>query len=478
MTRGRIGARALRDQLGDWRGDAPAYEALADRVKLLLLDGRISADIRMPAERELATALGLSRTTVAAAYRRLREAGYATSLQGSGTTTALPRTRVERPIAGDGLIDFVHASLPATALLAEVMNEDLLDDFRCQFSTIGYDGVGQPELRQAIAEWYTSRGLPTDPGEILVTTGSQSAIHMAARALVARGDRVWAEGPSYPNAFDALRDAGARIVTTPVTVDDGWDMDALESTFQRSAPTVAYTMPDFHNPTGRSMSADDRRRFLEAADAACTTVIVDEATAELDIDRAETHPPLGALAVGGGPEILHISSASKPIWGGLRIGWIRATPAMLRRIAAVRGSSDLAVPVFEQLVVTRLLPRVDEIAEERRAQLRAGRDAAREAIAELLPEWTFPAHLDGGLAAWVNLGAPLSTQLVLAAHARGLLIASGPRFGVDGAFERNLRIPITVPPEQLRRGLELMAELWPSAHRIASADSDYAGTVA
>lgn len=477
MTRGRIGARALRDQLGDWRGDAPAYEALSDRVRLLLLDGRISADIRLPAERELATALELSRTTVAAAYKRLREAGYASSVQGSGTTTALPLTRVDRPIAGDGLIDFVHASLPATKLLAEVLNDDLLDDFRCQLGGIGYDGVGQPELREAIADWYSNRGLPTDASEILVTTGSQSAIHLAARALITRGDRVWAEGPSYPNAFDALRDAGARLVTTPVTVDDGWDMDALESAFQRTAPTVAYTMPDFHNPTGRSMTPEDRRRFLEAADAACTTVIVDEATAELDIDRPESHPPLGAGATGG-PELLHISSASKPIWGGLRIGWIRATPAMLRRIAAVRGASDLAIPVFEQLVVTRLLPRVDEIAVERRAQLRAGRDAARAAIAELLPEWTFPSRLEGGLAAWVNLGAPLSSQLVLAAHARGLLIASGPRFGVDGAFERNLRIPITIPPEQLRRGLELMAELWPTAHRIASNDYEYAGTVA
>jgi DNA-binding transcriptional MocR family regulator len=479
MTRGRIGARALRDQLGDWRGDAPAYESLSDRVRLLLLDGRISSGIRLPAERELAEALGLSRTTVAAAYRSLREAGFASSLQGSGTTTQLPHSRPGAPAVGGTLIGFTHASLPATKLLSTALDDELLDEYRGHFGTLGYDGVGQPGLRQAIADWYDRRGLPTDPEQIVVTTGSQSAIFLAANALVNRGDRVWAESPSYPNAYDALRDAGARLITTPVTVEDGWDMAALEAVFQRSAPTVAYVIPDFQNPTGRSMSVRDRERFLEAAAGAGTIVIADEVTSEMDIDRRAVLPSLGALAAAHDAEVVLIGSASKQIWGGLRIGWLRASPQLARRIAAQRGATDLAVPIFEQLVVERLLPRSAEIAEERREQLRAGREAARTAIAELLPDWTFPPRLEGGLAAWVNLGAPVSSQLALAAHARGLLVAAGPRFGVDGAFERNLRIPIAADPEDLRRGLEVIAELWPAVNRFARPDFEsYAGTVA
>ncbi|WP_162940039.1 PLP-dependent aminotransferase family protein [Gryllotalpicola protaetiae] len=479
MTRGRIGARALRDLLGDWRSDAPAYESLSDRVRLLLLDGRISTGIRLPAERELAESLELSRTTVAAAYRRLREAGFAASVQGSGTTTQLPHGRPGLPAVTGTLIGFTHASLPATKLLSTVLDDELLDDYRGHFGTLGYDGIGQPELRAAIADWYGRRGLPTDPDQIVVTTGSQSAIFLAAKALVNRGDRVWAESPSYPNAYDALRDAGARLITTPVTVEDGWDLTSLEAVFQRSAPTVAYTMPDFQNPTGRSMSVHDRERFLEAAAAAGTIVIADEATSEMDIDRRAVLPPIGTLADAHGAEVVLIGSASKQIWGGLRIGWLRATPQLARRIATHRGSSDLAVPVFEQLVVSRLLPRSAEIAEERREQLRAGRETARTAIAELLPDWTFPPRLEGGLAAWVNLGAPVSSQLALAAHARGLLVAAGPRFGMDGAFERNLRIPIAADPENLQRGLEVIAELWPSVNRLARPEFEsYAGTVA
>ncbi|GAA4159357.1 PLP-dependent aminotransferase family protein [Gryllotalpicola daejeonensis] len=474
-----MGARALRDLLGDWRSDAPAYEALSDRVRLLLLDGRVSSGIRLPAERELADALALSRTTVAAAYRRLRETGYASSVQGSGTTTRLPNARPAAGVPGGTLIGFTHASLPATRMLPSALDDELLADYRSHFGTLGYDGIGQLELREAIADWYGRRGLPTDPEQIVVTTGSQSAIFLAAKALVNRGDRAWAESPSYPNAYDALRDAGARLITTPVTVEDGWDLPALEAAFQRSAPAVAYTMPDFQNPTGRSMSMRDRERILEAAAAAGTVVIADEATAELDIDRGVVLPPLGALAEAHGAEVVHIGSASKQIWGGLRIGWLRATPQLARRIAAQRGSTDLAVPVFEQLVVARLLPHSAEIAEERREQLRVGRETARTMISELLPDWTFPPRLDGGLAAWVNLGAPVSSQLALAAHARGLLVAAGPRFGIDGAFERNLRIPIAADPQALRQGIEVIAELWPSVHRLARAEFEsYAGTVA
>lgn len=479
MPRGRIGSRALRELLGDWRSDAPAYEALSDRVQLLLLDGRVSADIRLPAERELAGVLQLSRTTVAAAYRRLREAGYATSVQGSGTTTALPRGRAAREFTGEALLDLTKASLPATRLLSAALDDALLGDYRSLFGGTGYDGVGQTGLRGAIADWYGRRGLPTDPDQILVTTGSQLGIHLIARALLSRGDRVWAESPSYPHAFEALRDAGARLVTTPVTVEDGWDMNALEAAFQRTAPALAYVIPDFQNPTGRSMTRRDRARLLEAAAAAGTIVIADEATAEMDIERGPRMPPLGALAAEHGAEVVHLGSASKSIWGGLRIGWLRAAPQLVRRVAAVRGATDLGVPIFEQLVVARLLPRSEEIAEERRVQLRAGREAARAAIAELLPEWTFPSRLEGGLAAWVNLGAPVSSQLALAAHTRGLLIAAGPRFGVDGAFERHLRIPITGDPAQLRSGIEVLAELWPTVRRMGRAEFDgYAGTVA
>ena len=104
------------------------------------------------------------------------------------------------------------------------------------------------------------------------------------------------------------------------------------------------------------------------------------------------------------------------------------------------------LPRIEQLIVTRLIPRMDEILELRRGQLRAGRDRLEELVARHLPEWEVP-HVDGGIVTWVGLGAPVSSQLALAARREGLIVAAGPRFGIDGAFERFLRLPVCYSPE-------------------------------
>lgn len=467
MSRGRIGASALTGLLGEWRSDAPAYEALAERLRLLLIDGRISADVRLPSERELSERLRLSRTTITSAYRRLRDSGYARSLQGSGTTTTLPALHDGPVPAGPG-IDLTKATFPATRLLA-VIASDATELLGRQLSGSGYTLRGLPELRRAVADRYTRRGLPTAAEQILVTTGGQSAIALIARTVVARGDRAYAESPSYPHAYDALRLAGARVVTSPVTTEEGWDMPALEATLARTTPAMVYVMPDFHNPTGRSMSGAERERLLRAAARIDALVVTDDTTAELDIDRPEAHPPLAVLAKTHRARVVHIGSASKQLWGGLRIGWIRAEPDLLARLVGVRSANDLGTPVWEQVATALLLPRAEEIVEERREQLRAGRDALYAAVARDLPDWRLPGRLHGGLTAWAHLPAPVSSALTIAARAHGLLLTAGPRFGVDGAYERHLRVPITASPSEIERAVSILAEVWPRAAALPPA---------
>jgi DNA-binding transcriptional MocR family regulator len=327
----------------------------------------------------------------------------------------------------------------------------------------GYDTVGLPVLREAIARRYTERGLATDPDEVLVTVGAQQAIALIARALVSRGDRVLIEVPTYPHAYDAIGAAGARIVTTSVSVEsrDGWDMETYESVLRRTSPSIAYVMPDFQNPTGRSMTASVRRRLLEAAAAQGTIVIADETPAELDIDRRQTFPPLAAAP---GSHVITIGSASKTMWGGLRVGWVRAERATIRRLHAVRATMDLGTPVLDQLVVAALFEDYDTVLAERRAALAAGRAAIERIVPDAFPDWSVP-HVNGGLAAWVNIGAPVSSQLALAARSEGLLIAAGPRFGIDGAFERFLRMPLTASESQVERAVAALARAWPAAAR-------------
>jgi DNA-binding transcriptional MocR family regulator len=473
MPDAQLTARSLEQLLGAWRTAGSSYQALADRIRLLVLDGRIPMGTRLPAERDLAGHLELSRTTVAAAYRQLREAGFIDSVRGSGSVTRLPGPALTLPaVGGEGMLDFTKAALPAASTLpaaaraaAEELPQFLPDP--------GYDPVGLPHLRAAIAERYTRRGLPTEPSQILVTVGAQQAIALIARTFLGRGDRAIIEVPTYPHAIEAIRLAGARLVPITVTAPeagphaigdeaDGWDADAIEQAFRRSNPALAYLIPDFHNPTGASMSPETRRRVLAAAAGHGTIVVADETTAELDIDRVGQYLPLPAYADGasaaGAPVIL-IGSASKTLWGGLRIGWIRAERSHIQRLIAAKPVTDLGTPIIEQLVVARMLPQVEQLMQERREQLRQGRETVRRLVEETFPEWSVPVQ-NGGLTAWVGIGAPVSSAVALAARSHGLLIAAGPRFGIDGAFERFLRIPITYTPEEYDRAFTALTRAW------------------
>ncbi len=237
-------------------------------------------------------------------------------------------------------------------------------------------------------------------------------------------------------------------------------------------------IPDFHNPTGASMSVTTRERLLAAAAGHGMIVVADETTADLDIDRAETFGPLGTYGQGraGDAPVIHIGSASKSLWGGLRIGWIRAERPIIRRLIAAKPANDLGTPIIEQLVVARMLPDMASIMEERRVQLRAGREQVRMLVAERFPEWTMPA-LDGGLAAWVGIGAPISSQLALGARNNGLSITAGPRFGLDGAFERFLRIPITYSSAETTRAFDALAAAWSTVLRHPVPDTGYLADV-
>ena len=159
------------------------------------------------------------------------------------------------------------------------------------------------------------------------------------------------------------------------------------------------------------------------------------------------------------PLVLTVGSASKTFWGGLRVGWIRSSAAMVRRLAAQRAALDLGGPVLDQLVVARLLTDLDTVTATRRAELAAARDHLLGRLAEGFPQWR-PSRPRGGLCLWVELGAPVSSLLVGAARRHDLLLAAGPRFGLDGAFERHLRLPYTLRRDRMDAALDRLAAAW------------------
>ena len=467
-----LSARQLAILLVGWRDVGVAYAALADRIRLLVLDGRVATGTRLPAERELAAQLEVSRTTVTAAYAELREAGFLSSIRGSGSIAQLPFKAIAAIEPLPGYLDFSKATMPAIPGVVAAARE-AAEQLPAYLGDSGFDPVGIPALREALADRYTARGLPTTPDQIMVTIGAQHAIALIARTVMARGDRALIENPTYPHALDALKAAGARIAPVSVTAEGGWDEDVLEQVIQRTSPSLGYLMPDYHNPTGASMPDELRDRVLALAARHGTTLIADETMGELGFDGPARTLPFAAHG-----SAITIGSVGKSVWGGVRIGWIRADRTVIQRLIRERNSGDLGTPLLEQLIFTNLLRDYDAILDSRRAYLRTGRDTLERLLAARLPEWTVP-RVNGGLTVWINLGHPVSSQLALAARNEGLIITAGPRFGMDGAFERFVRIPFSHSAEETERAVDAVARAWAvvSRHPMPDVNADLSSSV-
>ncbi|GAB3941116.1 PLP-dependent aminotransferase family protein [Micromonospora vulcania] len=399
---GQVRGAQLARLLGQWhalpgRRRSPDYAALASAVRGLLSDARLPLGVRLPAERELAEALRISRTTVTAAYRALRETGHLASRRGAGGWTMLPGTHrvastgLWTPLDDREMIDLGVAALAAPPQLlgaARAATEDLPR----YLGGAGYHPTGIIELREAVADGYAARGLPTSADQIMVTSGTQHALDLVLRLALAPGGNVLVESPTYPNALAALAGRRARITTHGLSVDGGgWEPDLLLGSLRQTRPKLAYLIPEFQNPTGHLMPATLRERVVAAAHAVGTDLIIDESFVDLPLDGTELPPPVAAYDRHS--RVISIGGMSKPYWGGLRIGWVRASAPQVQRLAAARVGVDMASPVLDQLVAVHLLADAAAIVADRRAQLAAQRDALLGALADRLPDWrvTVPA---------------------------------------------------------------------------------------
>jgi DNA-binding transcriptional MocR family regulator len=459
--------------LGQWhslpgRRRSPDYAALAGAVRGLIADGRLPLGVRMPAERELSDALGVSRTTVSAGYRNLRETGHLTSRRGAGSWTALPgghRVATSGLWAAGDDQDMIDLGVAASAAPAELVPaaRAAAEDLPRYAGTAGYHPTGLIELRDAVAAGYTARGVPTSAEQILITGGTQQALDLVVRLSVPPGSTVLAESPTYPNALAALAARRARITTHGLDPATGWDGEMLLGALRQTRPRLTYVIPEFHNPTGHLMTAELRERLVAAAHSAGGELVVDESWVDLPLDDATMPPPVAVFDRHS--RVVSIGGMSKAYWGGLRIGWVRASAPLVQRLAAIRVGVDMASPVLEQLVAVRLLEQSTKIVADRRAELRVRRDALIAALGEHLPEWTFTVPA-GGVSLWAELDGPVSSALARAAEEVGVRLGPGPRFGLDGTLERYLRLPFALPPGDLAEAVRRIAGVHHDLDRV------------
>jgi DNA-binding transcriptional MocR family regulator len=462
-------SQSIEAVLGRWSdGPGPLHRKLSEGLRLAIEWGHLPAGERLPSERDLAGRLAVSRSTVVTAYDTLRSEGVVESRQGSGTRVRSGRVRspgVEIEVSpiyrslidGPGeLISLACAVFPAHPLVIDAMTAVVEEEVPKLVTHTGYAPAGLPALREALADMLTTEGTPTDPEQILVTTGAQQAVNLATQMLVRPGDDVIVEDSSFSGTLDLFRTRGARLVTAPID-GDGIDPRAVAVAVAANRPAALYLMPTFHNPTGALLAPHRRRELAELVASEGIPLIEDNALegAPLDADRV---PPIAAFAPPDAP-ILSAGSLSKAAWGGLRMGWIRGPAPTIARMAEIKAMNDLGSPFFDQLVAARLVPQLGTLRDDHMVMLRRNLSLLTLLLSDTLPswEWRLP---KGGPSLWVKLPQGTASAFAQVALRYGVEVIPGDVMSPNGGHAEYLRFPYTDEPPVIEETVRRLAQAW------------------
>jgi DNA-binding transcriptional MocR family regulator len=450
-------------------GTRPVYRHIAQAIERGITTGSLALDFRLPAERELALALKVSRTTVVNAYRDLEMRGLVRGHVGRGTFVSAAPESSGAPFAWRGKVaaaagrstdsairDLLrHASDPSVFSVAA--GTPALDAFPTDAYRRSMDRAlkrsaqlawghgpteGLPALRDAIAHRFGGQ-----PHNVLVLAGAQQGLDLLARCLIDPGDTVVVDRPGYLGALHTFSAAGARLI--------GWDvmrhdLDELEDLVQRYRPKLIYTNPKFQNPTGWTMPLKLRRHLLSLATRLRVPIIEDDTYRELYLNAP---PPPSLHSLDTQSVVIHLNTFSKVLAPGLRLGWLSAAPPIIEQLALLKQRSDPHMPNLNQLIIADMLAdgTFDSHLTELRTEHRCRRDTMigaleRHGSAGKL-QWTVP---DGGLYLWCRLaGRQKASQVQSQARAESIAFVRGEHFYVDQAGERELRICFScVPPNR------------------------------
>lgn len=459
----RISAARIARLIGGWKtGQGTLPTQLAAAIDRLIEAHELPVGGTLPSERSLSIALATSRGTVVGAYCALRDAGLVDSRHGSGSRIAkvgnrTGTTHTRLPGAApmiDGAIDMTSGALQPSTLLIDSLSSLRPSDLEHFVSGLGYDAAGLPALRCAIARYYTDLGLPTKAENILVTSGAQQAVWLIAGALIEPSDAVVVEDPTYRGSLEAFRRRNARLV--PVSGSGtGIDLSMLERILSLR-PKLLYLFPVSHNPTGRSLDRQTRHDIVGLLKRYPTFLVEDGSQSELYLGH-DGPPP---LAVERALEkTATIGTLSKLFWGGLRIGWVRASAAFIHQLTSLKAVNDLGGSVIDQHIAVRLLERIDEARDWRRLELTSHLDAAEEELARRgAGRWIWQ-RPSGGSAIWTAIPGVDAVSLCQRALTHGLILSAGPGYSATEGFSDCLRLPFVRSREAIRFTIETVNRL-------------------
>jgi DNA-binding transcriptional MocR family regulator len=455
----------------------PLYLQLAAFLTEGIRGGAIAVGSHLPSERSYAQRLGVSRTTVTAAYQELKASGFLRAFVGRGAIVISddPERDDAGPISWPAIASrFAQPAAPGTTSNgtstisfgngwlhpALVPHEELAD---CARSIVRASAafkhaapiLGLQVLREALIDGpFKAASIKVAPDEVLITGGAQQGLNVLARALLCPGDVVLCESPTWHGAFRAFRSAGAQVIGVPID-REGIDPDALEDALLRHRPKFVYLIPSFQCPTGRLLGLARRRRVIATCARLHTPIV--ESHVYGDIAFGQAIPTLKHLDEAG--IVIHQGSASKTMSADLRLGWLVAPKPAMALLSPAKASLDLATPTLNQAVLARFLasgayarhlPRL-------RLQLQQRRDALTRALAVHCPELRY-AMPQGGLYLWAQLPKPMRSHEVEAVAAvAGVTIRGGDAFLAEGGPSGCIRLCYASPElDRIEAGARLL----------------------
>jgi len=463
----------------------PLYRQLAESIRNAIRSGALGSGTRLPATRELAGQLGLNRTTVSAAYSLLEEAGLLEGQVGRGSFVSVngrpepvsaaaqassfdweallpPIEGWSSPVAGIA-INFSssrpareHFPMPEFRRLSkEVIDSAEAPEILQLGSPYGY-----APLRNYLLEQNALTGVARVHDDLIVTNGCQQALDLLARVLVTENTPVLIEDPGYHGLQRVFGRAGANFIPIPSGGESGLNVQALEALVDQHRPRLLVVTPDFQNPTGLTLSLDQRKAILALARRHGVAVIESQIYRDLRY-AGEALPSLKQLDETG--NVISIGSYSKIAFPGLRVGWVIAPSPVIARLAEAKQTSDLHSDHLSQAVLLRFAES-GELARHLKRTRQAGEERLRavlESCAEHLPAGTWFSRPQGGMNLWIDLTAPLTADTLLrAAEERGVTFLPGPYFSVRRSHMRGLRISFgSLSPETIAHGIAILGSI-------------------
>lgn len=442
----------------------PLFEQIAEAFRERILGGLLLEGTPLPPERDLAKRLGVNRSTVVRAYGELKADGFVEAKVGRGTVVAAGGTGRDREFRRTEPLEWDPLFRPETASCGDLFSEmisvsgregvisfapgfpdpDLLpvEEFMGLQRDLGVSGLrsqflpspveGVAALREKVAELLADRGIDVPSREVMILSGSQQGLDFAARTFLSPGDTVLAEKSTFFGALEIFRAAGARVVGIPMD-RDGMRTDLLEGAILRHNPRLIYTLPTFQNPTGITLSLERRRELLETAGRFGVPVLEDDPYGELRYEGAPI-PPLKAMDRRGA--VIYLSSFSKVLSLGFRVGWVSAPAPVIERFSRLKQMTDLQVNTPAQILLDRFLgegrygPHLDRV----RKAYREKRDRLAESLSRYRTrvgwDWDLP---EGGYYLWCSLPGFFPPRAFMARAAENrVAFLPGTAFHADG----------------------------------------------